>query len=251
MRLSILLTFVLLASSALAQMNQTDAQGRKQGDWGKTYPKTKIYQYRGQFKDGKPVGIFTYNYPINKVKAIIKHDPTGNRAVANMFHENGQIMSIGIYRNEKKDSIWRNFGPSGRLSNTETYKADSLHGEKVIYFVPEDINDKRQVVAGRYNYVNGTMEGEFKEFFDDSGTSKNGQYLNGRKHGEWTTYSVSGKPMMFERYKNGVRHGWAIAYGNDGVESNRVYFYKGKQTEGDQLKDLMRQMKEKGINPNE
>ncbi len=238
-------------STSLAQMNQTDAKGRKQGDWGKTYPKSKIYQYKGQFKDNKPVGTFTYFYPIGKVKAVIKHDPTGNRAVANLYHENGQIMSIGIYRNEKKDSVWRNFGPSGRLSNTESYKADSLHGPKIIYFVPEDLEDKRQVVASITNFSNGTVEGEYKEFFDDGGLRKVGNYVSGKRNGEWTSYHITGKPMMLERFKMGVKHGWQIAYDEAGVETNRMYFYKGKQAVGEQLEDLMRQMKEKGINPNE
>ncbi len=243
--------FLLISLGSFSQMNQVDAKGKKQGEWGKTYPKSIVYQYRGQFKDDKPVGTFTYFYPNKKVKAIVKHDANSSRSVANMYHDNGQIMSMGIYIAGKKDSVWMNFGPSGRLSNTETYKADSLHGKKVIYYVPEDINDKRRIVLGEYNYVNGTMDGAFKEYFDSGGIKQTGQYVNGRRHGEWITYQPGGQKLMFDRYKNGIKHGWFIAYDATGKEVNRMYFYNGEEYKGERLKLLMSNLKAKGINPND
>ena len=158
---------------------------------------------------------------------------------------------MGIYIAGKKDSVWMNFGPSGRLSNTETYKADSLHGKKVIYYVPEDINDKRRIVLGEYNYVNGTMDGAFKEYFDSGGIKQTGQYVNGRRHGEWITYQPGGQKLMFDRYKNGVKHGWFIAYDATGKEVNRMYFYNGEEYKGERLKLLMSNLKAKGVNPND
>lgn len=245
----VIFSIISLAIS-FAQPNVTDAKGRKQGEWGKAYPKSNVYIYRGQFKDDKPVGTFTYFYPSRKVKAVVKHDPTGNRSVGNFYHENGQIMSIGIYRNEKKDSVWMNFGPSGRLSNTETYLNDSLHGKKTVYYIPPDLADKRQIVASVYNFENGQVEGSFTEYFDNGQVKKTGQYLNHRRHGEWITYELGGQRMMLERFKNGQKHGWFIGYEN-GKEANRMYFHFGNEVKGDALKDLMQQMKAKGINPNE
>jgi len=119
----LLLTFY---SASLFAQNVTDAKGKKQGIWSKTYPGTKVYQYKGQFKDDKPVGTFTYFYPTTKVKAIIKHDAGSNRSVAYFYHENTKLMSAGIYRDMKKDSVWLNFGPSGKLSSSETFKNDWL-----------------------------------------------------------------------------------------------------------------------------
>lgn len=245
------IVITLMAMSSFAQLNQVDAKGRKQGEWAKTYPKSIVYQYRGQFKDDKPVGTFTYFYPNKKVKAVIKHEAGTNRSVANMYHDNGEIMSIGIYINGKKDSVWMNFGPSGRLSNKETYKADSLHGKKTIYYVPADIHDKSRKVSGEYNYVNGTIDGPFVEYFDNGAVQRTGAYINGRRHGEWTTYQFGGAKMMFDRYKNGVKHGWCMAYDESGKEINRIYFYNGEEYKGERLKLLMSNMKASGINPNE
>jgi antitoxin component YwqK of YwqJK toxin-antitoxin module len=122
MKVLLMLVFLFFGFVSMAQLNQTDAKGRKQGEWAKTYPKSRVYQYKGQFKDDKPIGTFTYYYESGKVKAVIKHDAGSARSVAYYYHENGNAMSHGIFRNMKKDSIWLNFLPSGRLSTTETYK---------------------------------------------------------------------------------------------------------------------------------
>lgn len=243
--------FLMITLGSFSQMNQVDAKGKKQGEWGKTYPRSIVYQYRGQFKDDKPVGTFTYFYPNKKVKAVVKHDANSNRSVANMYHDNGEIMSIGIYINGKKDSVWMNFGPSGRLSNTETYKADSLHGKKVVYYVPEDVYDKRRIVLGEYNYVNGTMDGPIKEYFDNGVIKQTGAYVNGRRQGEWITYQPGGQKLMLSRYKNGIKHGWFLAYDDSGKEINRMYFYNGEEYKGERLKLLMSNLKAKGVNPND
>ena len=42
-------------------LNKTDANGKKQGDWKKYY-ENGFVRYQGQFKDDKPVGTFNYYY---------------------------------------------------------------------------------------------------------------------------------------------------------------------------------------------
>ena len=69
MKIKLTLLVVLLAGTGFAQINQVDSQGRKQGKWEKTHPESAVYQYRGEFKDDKPVGKFTYYYESSKVKA--------------------------------------------------------------------------------------------------------------------------------------------------------------------------------------
>jgi antitoxin component YwqK of YwqJK toxin-antitoxin module len=233
------------------ELNQVDSKGRKQGSWAKTYPNSRVYQYKGQFKDDKPIGTFTYFYESTKVKAIIKHNANSNRSEAFFYHENGNLMSYGIYRDMKKDSVWLNFLPSGRLSNTESYKNDLLHGKKVVYYVPENLEDKSRLIATIYNYSNGKLNGETIDYFDIGSVKMRGNYENDKKVGVWEYYHLSGKKMMLERYKNGVRHGWCFAYDETGKETGKMYYYYGKKLEGKELEEKMKQMKAKGINPNE
>lgn len=244
------LAFMLLSSVAFNQ-NATDSQGRKQGPWQKAYPKSRALMYSGVFKNDKPVGKFTYFYPSTKVKAVIKHEEGSTRSEAYFYHENTILMSYGVYRNMKKDSMWYNYGPSGRISYTEFYKNDVLNGEKVIYFVPEIVSNKTIRVSTKMNYVNGELDGPYKEFFDIGSPRVKGNYVKNRRHGTWEEYQPNGRLLAFSRYKNGVKHGWCTAHDASGKEINKVYFYKGHKKTGRDLKLLMKQFKEKGINPNE
>jgi antitoxin component YwqK of YwqJK toxin-antitoxin module len=252
MKLLINTLFVVFSMSiCFGQINQVDAKGKKQGPWEKTYPDSKVYMYKGQFKNDRPVGKFVYFYPSSKVKAVINHDVTTGRSEAYYYHENQALMSFGIYRNLKKDSIWTNFGPSGRLSNKETYKNDSLDGAKVIYYVPEDLNDKSKVPSAVMMYKNGALHGEYKEYFMSNTLKMKGMYENGKKVGPWEEFHPNGKRSILYRYKDGVKHGWAIAYDTNMKRIGEQYYYHGRRLEGRELSDKLSQMEKLGINPDE
>ncbi len=249
MKVYLSLFICLLSLSLFAQVNQTDAKGKKQGVWEKVYPGTRVYMYRGEFKDDKPIGTFTYFYKSGKTKAVIEHSNTP-RSMGYFYHETGGVMSYGIYINQKKDSIWVNWDKIGRLSSRESFKNDSLHGMKVIYYLAPE-GDKSQRPATIYNYDNGQLHGAFKEYFDMGKLKATGTYDHNKKTGIWESYHVEGGKMNLERYKNGVRHGWSFAYDLAGKEEGKKYFYYGRVLEGKELKQKMSEMKRLGINPNE
>lgn len=243
------LLICLFTLATFAQVNQTDTKGRKQGAWEKVYPGTRVFMYRGEFKDDKPIGTFVYFYKSGKSKAVIEHSETG-RSEGYFYHESGGVMSYGIYTDFKKDSIWVNWDKTGRLSSRAQYKNDSLHGMKVVYFLPPP-GDKSQRIMSVYNYNNGLLHGDFKEYFDTEQLKISGSYKNNKKDGIWETYYLGGKMMALDRYKAGKRHGWSIAYDEKGNELKRSYFYDGQLLEGKRLKQKMNEMKRLGLNPNE
>lgn len=248
MKRTLTLLICLLSLSAVAQVNQTDPKGRKQGVWEKVYPGTRVYMYRGEFKDDKPIGTFVYFYKSGKSKAVIEHSAT-SRSEGYFYHETGGVMSYGIYTDFKKDSIWVNWDNIGRLSSRESYKNDSLHGMKVIYYLAPE-GDKSQRPMTILNYNNGQLHGEYKEYFDSGKLKNSGEYANNKKVGVWESYHVDGGKMTLERYKDGVRHGWCIGYDKNGKEEGRKYFYYGRLLEGKELKHKMSEMKRLGISPN-
>jgi antitoxin component YwqK of YwqJK toxin-antitoxin module len=231
-------------------VNKVDSQGRKQGKWQKTYPGSRVFMYKGQFKNDKPVGKFTYFYKDTKVKAIIKHDENSTRSVAYFYHPEGTLMSAGIYRNMKKDSVWMNFTPSQRLSTKETYKNDSLHGLKTIYFIPTDPEDKTVRISAAYVYDNGKLHGKFKEFFLNGITKAEGEWDQNQRAGIWFEYHPNGKRALLTRYKEGKKHGWQIAYDENMKRLKETYFYYGTKLEGEKLDEKLKQLEEKGIDPN-
>lgn len=278
-----LFLFLFISSLSIGQ-NKIDSKGLKQGPWEKKHPKSTALVYKGQFKDDKPIGTFTYYYPSNKIQAVISHSKNGNngtRSTAVFYNESGVIMSKGIYRNMKKDSIWLSYTPSGRLSTSEFYKADVLNGKKIVYYLPENLHDKCKRIASVSNYENGQLQGERIEYFEheniapsmvnnanlsDSARKANflnsticneygpikskGTYNKDVKEGVWILNHPSGELMNLERYKNGVLHGWCVVKNEAGIETAKSYFYYGERLEGKKLEQKMKQFKELGINPN-
>mgnify|MGYP000365584845 CR=1 FL=1 len=55
-----------------------------------------VMSCKGQFKNGKPIGKFTYFYKSSKVKAVIKHVENSTRSEAYYFHETRFILVIHI-----------------------------------------------------------------------------------------------------------------------------------------------------------
>ena len=54
--ISILICIAFTHAQQVDTINQTDESGLKQGHWEKRYPNGNI-QYKGNFKDNKPVGL--------------------------------------------------------------------------------------------------------------------------------------------------------------------------------------------------
>lgn len=251
MKLKFFLFLPMIISSliyAQDEYNQVDSRGRKQGPWRKQYDGINQWQYVGQFKDDKPIGLFTYYYENSKVKAKINHGEGAGRSVAIFYHENGHVMSTGIYRNMQKDSIWTNYGPSGRLSTKETYKNDVLHGQTVVFFVPEELEDKTQRVSEIYNYSNGLIEGEYKRYFENGQLMLKGNYVNNVREGSWTEYHVNGKRAAYYNYSKGLLNGWQMLYDTKELLKDRVYYYQGRLLEGEELEKYLQLLKENGKN---
>lgn len=249
-RLFIILFLGLSPVLFAQEYNKTDSQGRKQGEWRKVHEGKNVYEYKGQFKNDKPIGKFSYFYENGKVKAVVDHGDGSGRAEAYFYHPNGKLMTFGIYRNLKKDSVWVSFGPSGRLSNTTTYKKDSIDGLQTIYFVPEDPLDKTQLVSETFEWINGEREGDYKRYFKSGILMIKGQFENNKREGIWEEFHPNGKRFMLKRYKNGVQHGWWVIYDENMERIKEVYYCNGKILEGEKLERHLKLLEEKGLDPN-
>src|SRR6056297_912456 len=95
---SLVLCIPFLASS---QINQTDANGLRQGKWQKKYPNGRL-MYEGEFKDGEPVGNWTRYHTGGQVKAKIEYDEKSDSAFVQLFDNRGKKVAQGAYIDEKK-----------------------------------------------------------------------------------------------------------------------------------------------------
>lgn len=238
--------------SLFSQVNETDGQGRKQGEWMKYFANSKDVRYTGQFKNDRPIGKFTYYFPSGAVRSIISHDKNSNRAEAFFYYKNKKLAEYGIYLGEKKDSIWVHYTPEGELSYKQTYKDGKANGEKIIYYKSEVSNDPdKRLILRKANYKDGRLDGPFIEYFPDGVVKAKGEYKEGALDGKIVKYHPNGKKMMLERWKGREKHGWWITYDDSGKEVGRKYFLHNESLDGEKLKEYMDELKEKGINPNE
>ncbi len=245
-----MLIFVLLSFTSFAQLNQTDGQGRKHGEWAKMYERSTVPVYKGRFEHGEPVGKFVYYYPSSKIRMIVVHNSNSDRAEAYFYHENQELLAFGIYRGKEKDSVWTHYRPTGDLTFKETYKNGKLHGMKTTYYGPEASEGDYLIVLSKTMFANGRANGEVVEYFPDGTIKMKGKYVNGAFDGQVKRYHPNGRMMMLERWKNRQKHGWWITYDLSGKERARTYFLKGKKLKGEKLKAYMQELKAKGINPN-
>jgi antitoxin component YwqK of YwqJK toxin-antitoxin module len=250
-KLLVCFSFLGMFSLHVLAQNATDAQGRKQGPWSKFYPGKKIYMYKGQFLDDIPTGTFTYYDETGKVKAVIKHGEKALRSEAVYYNEKGKVISRGIFRNQKKDSIWVNYTSLGEISFTESYKNGVLDGPSIVYYLPETAGGKVQPVSSITNYLNGLVHGDYIEYFNTGEFEVKGKYLNGEKDGVWEAYHTNGKVMSQDRYKKGVRHGYQYAFDPAGKKVGEKYYYQGKLLTGKALTAKLAELKKKGIDPNQ
>ena len=247
MRLMFFFTILLITTCSYTQVNQVDSKGRKQGDWKKFYPNSKALDYTGSFVDDVPQGLFTYYYLSGKVKARVTYISGTKNSYTTVYHDlPGEIpLAEGKFNDKLKDSVWYYYGPTGRLSSSETYSLGKLNGEKVIYYISENVHDKSRKKAQVLNYKNDRLDGESIEYFDNGLIKSKINYSNGLKNGEIITNSPNGKPMLRDNYINGVKNGWCYAYDGNGSEIGKEYFKMGKRLEGKELEKYLQKIKDK------
>lgn len=249
--LQLLFVVTTALNISFAQTNQTDAQGRKHGEWIVFHEGSSVPRYKGQFNHGKPIGKFVHYYPSTIVKSIILNEENSDRSAAYFYHENKTLLAFGIYLSQNKDSVWTHYRPTGDLSYKETYKHGELNGLRTTYYGPEAGEGDRAIVLRECMYKNDRAHGEVREYFPDGIVKLSGKYNQGVFDGEVKKYHPNGKVMILERWKNRQKHGWWITYDLNGKEAGRAYFLHGKRLEGAKLENYMNDLKENGINPNE
>jgi len=215
--LLILFPFTLLY--AQETINQTDANGMKQGHWIGKYTSGTI-RYEGSFADDKPVGEWKRFHENGRIKALLHHLQNTDKISAELFDSNGVRYAKGNYKKSVKDSTW-NYYNNTRLVGQENYTDGIKNGRSLTFF--ED-----GVPATESNWINGFLNGVSRSFYS-SGKKKtetmfqngknqglnlvyyesgqlqiNGQYIAGQCDGTWKFMDENGKIKYELKYKAGV-----------------------------------------------
>ncbi|MBL7950166.1 MAG: hypothetical protein JNM62_00485 [Flavobacteriales bacterium] len=211
------------------QLNSTDAKGRKQGDWSKTWSNGKT-RYAGQFKDDRPVGTFKHYDEEGRLVTLQEHAGDGRTSRARHFHGNGTLMAQGKYLGQEKDSTWNYYCGDGKLRKVERYLNGKLNGEQMAYYADGSL-------AEQETWKNGVLEGPGKSWFPNGKVKSEVTYLAGEPEGRMTFYFLSGKKEIEGNMVNGDRDGTWYYFNEDGSVQLQVLYGKGQ---------LLKERKENG-----
>jgi antitoxin component YwqK of YwqJK toxin-antitoxin module len=227
-----LIAFSLLFSLSISEFsaqNQTDSKGKKQGVWVKYAADGKTPLYKGTFKDGKPTGKFFYFYPNGETSSILEH-VGGGKAKCRMYHENGNVMAVGNYLNQQKDSTWWYFNSSKMVLNQENY----ANGQKEGYFLQylPSYSKTPQIIEEKF-FRNGKEEGAWKQYYKNGQVKLAATYKLGLLAGKCTWYSASGTVELVGYYKDGLKNGWWKEKVVDGEV--KKYYFRDSELTGERL----------------
>lgn len=116
---------MVLTPCLLNAQNVIDENGKKQGKWSKNYPNGQV-KYKGEFKNDKEIGTFSYYNEEGKLTQTIEYSEDGIKGFATFYYPDGQKMSEGYYLNKQKDGIWVTYNEKGEKIKEENY----LKGKK-------------------------------------------------------------------------------------------------------------------------
>lgn len=242
----------LTLSLSAQDINQLDAQGKKQGVWKKYYPSNDGLFYEGQFKDDKPFGVFIHYYESGEVKSKTNYD--GLKVYSEVYYAKGQLMAKGKFVDQKKDSIWNYYDLEGWLSLHENYVKGKRFGESFSYYPDGNIaimktylddkengpfiqNFKNGKTESEGEYLGGNYNGKYTFYYDTGKKLHTGDYINGKRNGVWAFYNANGSIKSIVQYKIGVilkdepMNGEFIEYYDSGIPKS-IYHYKGGKLDG-------------------
>lgn len=204
-------------ATAQQEINQTDANGLRQGPWQKKFAGTNQLRYEGQFKDGKEVGLFKFYCEDCKSQPMVTKAFSGDTAAVKYYTVKGKLVSEGTMQGKKRIGEWVYYQEKSKAVMTrETYTNGELDGMKTTYYphgqIAEELHYKNGLKQGANNYyapngvllkkltyVDDKLEG-IGTYNDSNGTVEiEGNYRKGRKHGLWKYYK-NGKLIKEETY---------------------------------------------------
>ena len=191
MKKGIIIVLLLFPFFVFSQVNQSDADGLRQGFWKKNYPNGKL-MYEGHFRDGKPVGEWKRYHEGGRVKAIIDYRENSDSAFVQLFNEWGKKVAEGNFVNEKKEGTWTIFSNNRAMA--------------------------------KEHYVNGLKDGVSRKFYDTGEVLEESEWKNGKQEGKYQVFYKNGDPYMQCKYSNNLRNGLCLSYFPNGRIEMEAYY---------------------------
>lgn len=208
---------------SLEQFNRFDSQGKRHGVWVEWRDEAyRIKVEEGPWRHGVRHGVFKFYDREGNLDHMLQYEngellEENDEAamlldIRRTYHENGQVQSVGSYRDGEKQGVFRMYSEDGDLTGGELYEngrlvatgltnpAGERQGEWILYWDSGEIRAKG-------GYADGMRDGEWTFYFESGEVAQTGSYRAGEFHGPWVWYYAGGKIHREERYRNGKPDG--------------------------------------------
>ena len=205
-------------SWAQIEVNQLDAEGRKQGLWQKRQENGQLL-YEGTFRNDKPVGEFKRYHPNGKVKAIIFYAEGVDSSYVKMFDIKGKLMAEGAYLNQQKTGRWVSYD-AGRMVSEENYRQGLKMGKSKTYYPSGELFEEA-------DWENNLRTGVYRAFFVSGKPYLECQMKLGQRNGFCQVFFENGELELEGFYQSGLRHNEWKYYDKDGNYSHSFIYDLG------------------------
>jgi antitoxin component YwqK of YwqJK toxin-antitoxin module len=218
---SFLVISIYASSQTETQINKTDQQGRKQGHWIKKYPNDSV-MYDGFFKDDHPIGEFRRFFENQLIKSLLIYSEDGSKAIATIYHPNGNISSKGTYIDQMKEGKWQFFSAFTKnyLISEESYSKNLKNGPSIKFY-------HDSTIAEKLYYINDIKQGEWIQYYPNGAVCQKTNYLNGKINGKFEVWSENGNIELSGQYKNDSKDGLWVIYNNDKTIKYKLEYRSG------------------------
>lgn len=214
----IILILIYLPLAGFSQLNQTGADGRRQGKWQKSYPNGRL-MYEGYFKDGEPAGDWTRYYEGGQVKAKISYRQGSDTASAVLFDPLGGKMAEGAYVDEQRTGKWLFYKGNSKVSE-ESYLNGVKQGISRTFYPTGEVLEESE-------WHNGQQMGNYRVFFKDGKPYMQCKFADGKRNGLCLSYYPNGRVEMEAHYLNNLRHSDWKFYNENGELKYTLRYDKG------------------------
>ncbi|MEN8116152.1 MAG: hypothetical protein ABFS16_04195 [Bacteroidota bacterium] len=213
----ILFIFLFLPILVFSQINQTDANGHRQGLWQKKQSNGRLI-YEGHFKNGKPIGEWKRYHPGGQVKALIVYK--GDTAQTQLFDVWGKKIAGGNYVNQKKEGTWSYF-KNNRMVSDEQFVNGEKNGVAHKYYDTGEVMEES-------NWENRKQDGNYQVFFKTGKPYMQCKMKDNQRNGLFIVSFENGRQEMVAEYKNNLRHGEWKYFNKEGEYRYSLHYNEGQ-----------------------
>ena len=205
--------------------------GKKDGEH-KSWNENGVLQVHSHYLDGNLDGEYKDYYPNGELFHHSNWKDGFLEGEYKKYHQNGRLGCLCYYKNNLKHGEYKLFYESGRKYIVTNYVEDQEEGEKKVYYDLDSENPIHYTIYYKgdkkhgeylefyrdgtglhgsgnkkcsYNYKDGVLDGEDKEWYINGQISQECYYKDGKKHGKYKKFDKNGMITLKCQYKDDIK----------------------------------------------